>query len=280
MQSRPYRNLIPDSPLHRHLEQLLREQAGRVSLAAVCDEVLRLPVTDDSVARTLVQAVIEDDSRMHLVDGHVEWHEPAASARWHDCRCFAVLDLETTNGPRNDQRIIEIGVCRVEDGRIAREWAALVDPQRPIPYWVRHLTGISEDAVREAPRFEEVLPRLLDELEDAILVAHHARFDVACLNAEVSRLWGMRLVNPYLCTVELARRYLPGSDNYRLETLGHWLGLTHEQPHRAPSDARATAELLCRLLAGGRMPWQEHLRPRLLHGSEEEFAETKPQPIT
>jgi ATP-dependent DNA helicase DinG len=138
------------------------------------------------------------------------------------------------------------------------------------------LTGITDAAVRQAPRFAEILPRLVDDLEDSILVAHHARFDVSCLNAELSRLWGKRLSNPYLCTVELSRRFLPGSDNYRLETLSQWLGLTHTRPHRAHSDARATAELLCHLLGPAAAPWRDFLRPRAATEAERKTAETKP----
>jgi len=223
---------------------------------------------------------------MHLNgDRTVEWVVDPPESLWRQCRRFAVIDFETTNGTRHEQRIIEIGVCRVEDGRVAGEWQSLVNPDRPIPYWVRQLTGITDATVRRAPRFEEIAPQLLDQLQDAILVAHHARFDVACLNSELGRVWGKRLANPYLCTVELARRFLPGSENYRLETLSRWLRLTHEQPHRAHSDARATAELLCHLLGMGEVPWHDYLRPRPQFPDPEAAAasaadETKPQPAT
>lgn len=263
MTQRRYRNLVPDSPLHRELEHLLRENRGRVSAATVCEEVLRLPTADPGLAGVLVEALIEDDTRLRLDGGGmVEWVEPAAHEVWRACPCFAAVDVETTNGRREEQHVIEIGVSLVENGRVTREWASLVNPGRPIPYWVQKLTGITQEAVQTAPRFEELAPRLLDDLEEAILVAHHARFDVACLNTEVSRWLGRRLNNRYLCTVELARRFLPGSDNYRLETLSHWLRLTHERPHRAGSDARATAELLCHLLGSVEACWHDYLRPR------------------
>lgn len=262
MKLRRYKNLIPDSPLHRHLETLVRENGGQVSAVTVCEQVLMLPGAHAGLASTLVEGLIEDDPRLRVTtEGTVEWVEPAAHQSWQACRRFAVVDVETTNGG-GDPRIIEIGVCLVEDGRRVGEWASLVNPGRTIPYWVRQLTGITDATVRTAPPFDELVPRLLDELEEAILVGHHARFDVSCLNAEVSRLLGKRLSNPYLCTAELARRFLPGSDNYRLQTLSQWLRLTHERPHRAGSDARATAELLCHMLSTREVPWSEYLRPR------------------
>ena len=281
MKLRRYKNLVPDSPLHWQLEHLLRENGGRVSVAAVCEQVLRLPGTDSGLAVLLVEGLIEDDARLRVhPDGTVEWAEPAAAELWQACRRFAVVDVETTNGRRGDQHIIEIGICAVEGGQVTQEWASLVNPERTIPYWVQQLTGISDAAVQGAPRFEELAPRLLDELEDTILVGHHARFDVACLNAELTRLLGKRLSNPYLCTAELARRFLPGSDNYRLHTLSQWLRLTHAQPHRAGSDARATAELFCHLLGAVTAPWHQYLRPRSPTPPAEKIPETESPAIS
>ena len=285
MNLRHYKNLVPDTPLHRQLEALLRENGGQLSTLAVCEQVLLMPRTDLEVARALVAALAEEDPRLRATDGIVEWIEPAAQEVWRAARRFAVIDVETTNGRPDEQRIIEIGLCRVEDGRIAREWDALINPGQPIPYWVRRLTGITNEAVKDAPPFEAIAPRLLEEVEDAVLVGHHARFDVDCLNNELSRLLGKRLANPYLCTAELARRFLPGSDNYRLQTLSEWLRLTHERPHRAGSDARATAELFCRLLETPEMAWGDYLRPRLtparpIRARPPKIAETNPLAIS
>lgn len=283
MELRPYKNLIPDSPLHRHLEHLLRENSGRVSVSTVCEEVLQLRATEPALAQTLAAALIEGDSRLRLNGGGVlEWAEEPAEKIWRACQRFAVVDVETTNGSREEQRIIELGVCLVENGQVSREWASLLNPERPIPYWVQQLTGISNTEVQAAPGFADILPRLLDDLEGTILVAHHARFDVACLNGELSRAISKRLANRYLCTVELSRHLLPGSRNYRLETLSRWLGLHHERPHRAGSDARATAELFCHLLTTVEAPWADYLRPRdpSLGQPVEKIVETNPTPLS
>ena len=284
MELRPYKNLIPDSPLHRHLEHLLRENCGRVSAMTVCEEVLQIRAAEPGLAETLTATLIEGDSRLRVNGGGMlEWAEQPAKEAWRRCQRFAVVDVETTNGSREEQRIIELGVCLVESGQVSREWASLLNPDRPVPYWVQQLTGISNTDVQSAPRFADVLPRLLDDLEDTILVAHHARFDVACLNGEVSRVLSKRLANRFVCTVELSRHLLPGSRNYRLETLSRWLGLRHERPHRAGSDARATAELFCHLLATAKAPWADYLRPRdpdFGRVADEKIVETNPTPLS
>jgi len=270
---RAYKNLLPDSRLHQELESLLRKKGGTISAEEICRELFLLTAAPAELARTLVEEFICDHPHLRLTpEDRVEWSEPDPQEVWRQRRHFLVLDLETTDGIRRDQRIIEIGLCRIENGRITQEWSQLLNPDRFLSPWVRHLTGISETQLRRAPRFPEVAERLLEELEDAILVAHHARFDVAALSHEFSRLLGSRLGNRYLCTVELSRHFLPGMDNYRLETLSRSLGLTHERPHRAGSDARATAELFTRLAEHPDGVLAAHLRPR----SPQNFGEARP----
>ena len=62
------------------------------------------------------------------------------------------VDLET-NGLNSERgRIIEVAAIRVEDGRIAREFTSLVDPETPLPQFITRLTGITEDDLTGAPR--------------------------------------------------------------------------------------------------------------------------------
>lgn len=257
-----YKHLVPDTPLHRHLESLLHKHRGQVPVERVCEKVLMVSGLDPDSAQTLVGSFLQDDPRFRMNgDGMVEWAPYLAEEIWKDARRFAVFDLETTSEGQQAPRIMEIGFTFVEDGKVVEDWSTLVNPGRSIPPYVRRLTGIRNSDVRKAPRWADVLPGVLDMLEHTILVAHQARFDYDCLNAEISRQIGYRLTNRYMCTVEMARTLLPGSDNYRLETLSQWLNLTHENPHRAGSDARATAELLCHMLETVEADWLEYLRP-------------------
>ena len=55
--------------------------------------------------------------------------------------------------------------------------------------------------------------------------------------------------NPDLCTVNLARRVIPTLDGHNLDSLADHFAISISQRHRAAGDARATAEILLRLLA-------------------------------
>jgi DNA polymerase III subunit epsilon len=103
--------------------------------------------------------------------------------------------------------------------------------------------------LRGQPPPDVVLAAFRDYIDGALLVAHNARFDMAFLRHEFSRLkWP--LTNRSSCTLELSRRRLPRLPNHRLETVArHLLGELPAQTrrHRALDDARLTAQVWLRL---------------------------------
>src|SRR3989304_4106865 len=98
MNLRHYKNLVPDTPLHRQLEALLRENGGELSTLAVCEQVLLMPRTDLEVARALVAALAEEDPRLRATDGIVEWIEPAAQEVWRAARRLAGVSGPSPHG--------------------------------------------------------------------------------------------------------------------------------------------------------------------------------------
>src|SRR3954464_5857784 len=87
------------------------------------------------------------------------------------------LDVETT-GPSADwrDRVIEVGLVRVENGHRVAEFSQLVDPHGRISAGVSALTGITHDMVAGQPMFGQVLPRMMELLSGAALLGHNVRF--------------------------------------------------------------------------------------------------------
>ena len=82
-----------------------------------------------------------------------------------------------------------------------------------------------------------------------MLVAHNARFDLAFLDREVERLTSLRLANPVVDTVWLARRLLAGrTSRCSLAALSQFFGTATRPCHRALPDAEATGEILLQLI--------------------------------
>lgn len=162
---------------------------------------------------------------------------------------FCVLDLETTGGSPADAAITEVGACKVLRGEVIGTFQTLVNPGRPVPAFIRLLTGISDELLVEAPAVEAVIPSLLEFLRDSVLVAHNARFDVGFINVALARLDYPPLTNRVLDTAILARKVLSGEvPNHKLSTLAGYLRCAHQPTHRAYTDVLATIDVLHHLI--------------------------------
>ena len=164
-------------------------------------------------------------------------------------RTFVGLDLETTGVEAGVDRIIEVGAVRMVNGEVDETFETFVDPGRPIPTDVVHLTGIRDEDVAGAPPIGEALPRVIDFVGDAPIVAHHAPFDLAFLSAAADGrpelLAGRGGVYD---TLGLVKALLPRLPNHRLATAARFFGIDTGRSHRAGDDARAVAGLFLSLL--------------------------------
>lgn len=166
---------------------------------------------------------------------------------------FCVVDLETTGGSPADDAITEIGAVKYRGGERIGSFRALVDPRRPIPPYIAHLTGIDDRLVSGEPAIEQVLPAFLEFFRGSVFVAHNAGFDFGFLNANCDVLDYPALPGPPLCTARLARRVVwPDVPNVRLATLANYFRTRAKPTHRALDDAEACAEVLHGLLDLGR----------------------------
>ncbi len=152
-------------------------------------------------------------------------------------RHVVFLDLETTGATATHDRITEVGLVEVNNGEFIREWSTLVNPGMSIPPMIQALTGISNDMVAGAPRFEDIARDLYLALDGRVLIAHNARFDYGFLKNEFKRL-AKTFTAPVLCTVKLSRKLFPQHARHNLDTLMSRHGIACDARHRALGDAR------------------------------------------
>ena len=157
--------------------------------------------------------------------------------------CYVVLDLETTGGSPQRDRITEIAAVRMEGGQQAARWSTLVNPGTPIPFFIQNLTGISNQMVHDAPTFANVVPQLLELLDGAVLVAHNAPFDHGFLLGEFARLQ-IDLRVRTLCTVRLSRALYPQHRSHSLDAIMRRHGMSSSARHRAMGDVDVVLEWL------------------------------------
>jgi DNA polymerase-3 subunit epsilon len=233
--------------MRQRLHDYLAERPAGAAPEELLDIVFTARGRDPEFGPRFIAALLGADPRFRFDAETRRWRartfdvlaRPLADAS------FVVVDLETTGGAAGGEGIIEIGAVRVEGGRLADAFVTLVDPRRPIPPFVTRLTGIDEDMVAGAPPLAEALPRFLEFAGDRVLVAHNAAFDLAHLDAAAGAVVGRRLDRPGLCTLRLARRFLPALRRRSLDAVAANLGIACFGRHRALPDARIAGEILC-----------------------------------
>ena len=130
-----------------------------------------------------------------------------------------ILDTETTGlEPEKGHRIIEIGCIEVKDRRKTDRYLHYyINPEREIEQEAVEIHGITNAQLQAEPLFEDIADTFLDFVRDSELIIHNAPFDVAFINAELSRLgeeWGKledycRVTD----TLEMAKEMHPGQRN-------------------------------------------------------------------
>ena len=156
---------------------------------------------------------------------------------------YVILDLETTGTTPLHDRITEIALIRFENGVEADRWETLVNPGISIPPFISHLTGITNEMVRDAPTFEDIAHKLHSCIEGAVLAAHNVRFDHGFLKSEFKRL-GAVLRQKALCTVKLSRKLYPQHRSHGLDAIMRRHGLTSHARHRAMGDVELVVAYL------------------------------------
>jgi DNA polymerase III subunit epsilon len=161
---------------------------------------------------------------------------------------YTVIDVETTGTVHKYGKITEIAIYVYNGKQITDSFVSLVNPEVDIPIAITRLTGITNEMVSGAPRFYEIARKIAEITTGRIFVAHNVNFDYKFIQEEYARL-GYHFNRKKICTVQLARKLLPGLRSYSLGKLCDELGIPVEGRHRASGDAMATVLLLDRLLA-------------------------------
>ncbi|MCH5198588.1 MAG: 3'-5' exonuclease [Oscillospiraceae bacterium] len=163
---------------------------------------------------------------------------------------FIAFDVETPNCRNN--RISAIGITVIQNGKITQSTGTLINPETHFDYFNMELTGITPEAVENAPTFPELWDSIKDVFENNVLLAHNAPFDMSVLS---KCLTDYDLPHPdflkYACTCNMARRFFPRMERRGLHDMCDYYNIPLNH-HRADSDALACAELLLRYISEGR----------------------------
>ena len=167
---------------------------------------------------------------------------------------FVAIDLETT-GLKATDSILEVSAVRFSDFTPEAIFTSLVRPNKAIPVESTKINGITDDMVRDAPHFWEILPSLQSFVGSSAIVGHNLPFDLKFL---YRRGFDIQPKQRLYDTLEISQRHLKkpnsaGTNNWdvydhKLGTVCEYYGIYIDGAHRSAADAFATGKLFCCLV--------------------------------
>lgn len=155
---------------------------------------------------------------------------------------FLAIDVETANSDMAS--ICQIGLVVYKNGEIIKEWSSLINPEDYFDYWNESIHNISENDVKESPRFPEIYEFLKLHLENNICVCH-THFDRVSINRACLKYELPIIENNWIDTAKVARRCWNefAYKGYGLSNVCEKLGYSFNH-HNALEDAKASAHIL------------------------------------
>jgi len=167
-----------------------------------------------------------------------------------------ILDTETTGlSAENGDRIIEIGCVELLHRKLTgHNKHFYLNPERDSHEDALKVHGISNEFLRDKPKFAQVADELLDYLADAELIIHNAAFDVGFLYKELELLGRGPItqhVRSITDTLLQAKELHPGKRN-SLDALCERYGVSnaHRTLHGALLDSELLAEVYLAMTRG------------------------------
>ena len=154
---------------------------------------------------------------------------------------FVAIDFETAHA----EFPCEIGLSRVENGKIIQSKSWLIKPAC-FPYmnpWNERVHGISSKDVATAQTFEDIWGELKSWLDESLLVAHNAAFDMRVLRSALSYYDLAIPWAEYFCSVSLSRKTWKHLPSHSLGTVCQYHNIKFNH-HRAGDDAEACAKIV------------------------------------
>lgn len=155
---------------------------------------------------------------------------------------FTFIDVETTGLSPRAARVCEVAAVSFLGADRVGTLSELVNPGVPIPAEVSKIHGITDVMVKDSPSFGQVAPRLLDLLENTVVVAHNADFDLGFLREEFKRV-GLKFPKLHVVdTLAIARKNWKFQSN-RLGNIAAELNISSQGWHRALADVEMTRKI-------------------------------------
>lgn len=172
----------------------------------------------------------------------------ASKGKQQDTCGFITIDIETTGLDPEKDEILEMAAIKYIENNEAEVFSRAVKVQKPLTKEISELTGITDDfLLKNGMDIETALKDFWNFVGRAKLVGYNVSFDMSFLrNASIEHKIKMQ-ANKCIDILQLARRKVKDTKNYKMSTVASALGIEMVQKHRAESDCRLAFEIYRKL---------------------------------
>ena len=159
---------------------------------------------------------------------------------------YVFIDIETTGlWHRTGDKIVELACFYIDADGSTKIFDYRLNPERNIPQKVVDIHGISNEMVKDSPKFSDIGQKLLDFIGDGVLVGHNIRkFDIPFINTELKAANLPIINNELIDTLEIFRQKYPGQ-SARLDDVCRLFSIDltpRKNGHGALKDAMLSAD--------------------------------------
>lgn len=155
---------------------------------------------------------------------------------------FVSIDFETATNERNSA--CAVGIVTVDNGVVTNEYYSLIKPPGlKFTEQTIQIHGITPEMVENEPTFADIWPQVKPLLENRVIFAHNAAFDMGVLRGTLEyyslplpKLW-------YACSLALSRKVWPKLTSHKLNMMAEFLNVDLKH-HNAIQDAYACAQIV------------------------------------
>lgn len=188
---------------------------------------------------------------------------------------YIVIDIETTGLNSEKDDIIEISAIKYSDNRKVASFHRLLKPTKPLENSIIQLTGITNEMLEQATEPNDALLDFynfvtedkdqqkvlkLDKVENPILMAYNAPFDIGFLYDHLAKQLNLYLSNDFVDVLLLARKLVPNMAHHRQVDMAKYFHISTEGAHRAGDDTRMCNAVYQRLKEMFYKTYQEPLQ--------------------
>lgn len=183
-------------------------------------------------------------SELYVIDEYLHAAVNANDTRLSDAT-YVCLDTETTGLSMKYDKITEFAAVKIKNGIIIDSMDVLINPEVDIPLAIQRKTNITNEMVKDKPTIKEVLPQILNFLEDSIIVTHNLEFDYGFINEALISNNYPKLNIPGIDTLNISRYLFPENAAHNLGAVCKRYEIEYDEKsaHRADYDTKVLSSV-------------------------------------